>query len=159
MRSVTPVVVFSLVSLVSLLAGCPGPQAHEDDELCEHLQEGPAESVTATATGEGPLVAADHTRYDVTLVAVAGGNGGSVGFAADEAGDFVIALDGAVPLVLTDSSGATVAAETTATSSEACTEIRGRYVVELSVGTYQLTFGPSSVSQVGLVVEHGAHAH
>lgn len=147
------------VLLVPALSACPGPQPHEDDELCEHLADGPAEAVTAATSGDGPLIADDHTRYDITLAAVTGGNGGTVRFAADEAGEFIIALDAAVPLVVTDGSGATVTAEDTATSSEACTEIRGRHVFDLEVGTYVLRFGPTAETKVGVVVEHGAHDH
>lgn len=140
-----------------LLAGCPGPMPHADAEICEHLKDGPASPVTAVASGEGPAVAADHRRYDVTLAPVSGGNGGTVHFRPAAARDFVIALGADIPLVVTDSAGATIAPERTATSSTACTEIRRRSVFPLAVGTYRLTFGPTPETRVAVVVEAGGH--
>jgi hypothetical protein len=144
--------------LLAVCAACPG-EPNVDQEGCEHLKEGPATAVTALASGEGPLVADDHHRYDVSLVAITGGNGGRVRFASDEQGDFIIFLNQGVPLKVLDSSGAEVAIEASATSSTACTDIRGRHVVPLGVGTYTLSLGPTTQTSVGIVIEHAAHEH
>lgn len=146
------------VAAVSLLFfACPSlPPV--DEEGCEHLQSGPSTEVTAVSEGDGPLVADDHQRYDITLVPLTGGNGGSVRFAADEDGEFIVYLDEDVPLAVTDGSGNPVAAEESSSSSETCTEVRGRIVFDLTVGTYHLHFGPTQASEVGVVIEHGAHA-
>src|SRR3712207_8753985 len=41
-----------------------------------------------------------------------------------------------------------VAFEESAKSSTECTNVKGRYVAPLQVGTYTLTFGPTSASSV-----------
>ena len=141
----------------ALLFGC-GEAPEADVEGCEHLQEGPATPVTATTAGTGaPAVSNDHKRYDITLVDVSGGKGGAVSFAAGEAGDYILFLGADVPMKVTDSAGGTVTFEESAQSSTVCSEVKGRYVVPLEVGTYALTFGPTTESAVSLVIEEAAH--
>jgi hypothetical protein len=149
-----------LLSTALLTAACGGDdkEPEQDDvEGCEHLQKGPGAPVTAAATGAGPAVSNDHKRYDITLVDVTGGKGGSVSFAVSEATDYVFYLNAAVDLRVTNSSGAEVPEEEFAGSSATCTDIKGRYVVPLTVGTHTLTFGPSTLSSVSLVIEEGGH--
>ncbi|HEX8434844.1 hypothetical protein [Archangium sp.] len=147
----------------ALLTAC-GNTNEADVEGCEHLKEGPSAAVTATVppTDNAPPVPAvsnDHKRYDITLPAGTGGttgNVGSVSFAVSEPSDFVLFLGTNVPVKVTRA-GAEVAFEETATSSEECGEVKGRYVVPLQVGTYTLTFGPTSQANVSLVIEETAH--
>lgn len=142
----------------ALLAGCGGEKNEADVEACEHLQEGPAASVTATASASGaPAVSNDHKRYDITLPAGSGGNVGSVSFAAAEATDYVFFTGSTVTLKVTSASGQEVTFEESATSSTECTNVKGRYVAPLQVGTYTLTFGPTSDSSVSLVIEETNH--
>ena len=140
----------------ALLIACNN--ANEADvEGCEHLKEGPASAVTATASTSGaPAVSNDHKRYDITLPAGTGGNVGSVSFASAEATDYVLFLGADVPVKVTSGSG-DVAFEESAKTSEVCTEVKGRYVVPLGVGTYTLTFGPTTQSSVSLVIEETSH--
>jgi len=142
----------------ALLIACNN--ANEADvEGCEHLKEGPASAVTATASTSGaPAVSNDHKRYDITLPAGTGGNVGSVSFASAKASDYVLFVGADVPVKVTGSSG-DVAFEETAKASEQCTEVKGRHVVPLGVGTYTLTFGPTTQSSVSLVIEEHAHSH
>ncbi|MFY0568840.1 hypothetical protein ACN28E_34150 [Archangium lansingense] len=143
----------------ALLAGC-GETNEADVEGCEHLQEGPNSAVTATASASGaPAVSNDHKRYDITLPAGSGGNVGSVSFAVAEASDYVFFLGSNVPLKVTNASGQEVEFEESATKSDQCTEVKGRYVAPLQVGTHTLTFGPTSESSVSLVIEETAHDH
>ncbi|QRK07726.1 hypothetical protein JQX13_48390 [Archangium violaceum] len=145
----------------ALLVGC-GESNEVDVEGCEHLAEGPAVAVTASASTSGtlPSVGNDHKRYDITLPAGTGGNyTGSVSFAAAEATDYVFFLGADVSLTVTSSSGQAVAFEESAKSSEQCGDIKGRYVAPLEVGTYTLTFGPASQSSVSLVIEESEHDH
>jgi len=147
------------VSLLSsaLLVGC-GNANEADVEGCEHLKEGPAASVSASASTSGaPAVSNDHKRYDITLPAGSGGNIGSVSFAAAEATDYVLFLGADVPVKVTSSSGQEVAFEMSAKTSAECAEVKGRHVVPLQVGTYTLTFGPTTQSSVSLVIEETAH--
>jgi hypothetical protein len=143
----------------ALLAGCG--ESHEADvEGCEHLAEGPEVAVTASASASGaPAVSNDHKRYDITLPAGSEGNTGSVSFAVSETAHYVFFLGANVPLKVTNSSGAEVAFESTATSSEECTAVKGRHVAELLVGTYTLTFGPTTQSSVSLVIEEEGDVH
>jgi len=144
----------------ALLAGCGGEKNEADVEGCEHLQEGPSAAVTASASATGtlPSVSNDHKRYDITLPAGSGGsNVGSVSFAAAEASDYVFFLGSNVTLKVTNASGE-VAFEESATSSTECTNVKGRFVAPLQVGTYTLTFGPTSESSVSLVIEETNHA-
>ncbi|NRD56592.1 hypothetical protein [Corallococcus exiguus] len=151
-----------LLSTALLAAGCGGDEeeAHVDEEGCEHLQEGPAAAVTAAVSGTGPAVSNDHKRYDIALVDIAGGKGGAVSFAVSEATDYVLYMSAPVPVTVTNSRGVAVEFEESATSSSLCTDIKGRHVVPLTVGTHTLTFGPSTLSSVSLVIEEsGEHAH
>ncbi|XXF75607.1 hypothetical protein P2318_21410 [Myxococcaceae bacterium GXIMD 01537] len=142
----------------ALLAGCASDEENIDDEGCEHLKNGPGQSVTATATATGaPAVSNDHKRYDIQLVDVGGQKGGTVTFAAAEATDFAFFLGSDVPFKVANSSGQAVQPEESVTSSEVCTDIKGRHIVPLSVGTYTLTFGPTSATSVSVVVEEAAH--
>jgi hypothetical protein len=140
----------------ALLAGCAGSN-ETDAEGCEHLQQGPGVSLTASASASGaPAVSNDHKRYDLTLPS----GSGSVSFAAGEATDFVFFLSADVPLKVSSSAGAQVDFESSAKSSEQCSDIKGRHVAPLQVGTYTLTFGPSSLDKVSLVIEEaGGHGH
>jgi hypothetical protein len=142
-----------------LFVGC-GKTNEADVEGCEHLKEGPNVSVNASASASGaPAVNNDHKRYDITLPTGSGGNTGSVSFAAAEASDYVFFLGANVPLKITSASGQEVTFEETATASEACSEIKGRHVAPLQVGTYTLTFGPTTQGSVSLVIEETDHAH
>lgn len=156
--------------------GSGGHGGHHDvDELaCEHLQDGPFVDVTATVdTTDAPDVSAEHTAFHVTLAdAGAGGSGGGGGstatrggylsFAPDAEAHYVFFLGADVPFAVEDSSGGSVAIHEScdpAACSDACADIRGRHVVELSVGTYYLSFGPTSETEVALVREEEGHAH
>ena len=149
---------FVLPSLL-LFTACPQPEPTIDDEACEHLVEGPSSPVLAVASGDGPLIGDDHTRYDITLVAAGNGHEGAVRFAAAEAGDYVFFLDADVPLEVRDASGGVIDAEESRTSGLLCPELGARIVVPLGVGTAQLRFGPTAASVVRVVVElDGDHA-
>jgi hypothetical protein len=143
----------------ALLVACADSN-EADVEGCEHLKEGPSAPVTASASTSGaPAVSNDHKRYDITLPAGSGGNVGSVSFASAEAIDYVFFLGADVPVKVTTSSGQEVTFEESATSSEQCGEIKGRHVAPLQVGTYMLTFGPTSQGSVSLVIEETEHDH
>jgi hypothetical protein len=143
----------------ALLIAC-GDTNEADVEGCEHLKEGPNAAVTATApTNNAPAVSVsnDHKRYDITLPAGTNGNVGSVSFAVSEASDYVLFLGSDVPVVVNGPNGQAVAFEESAKSSEECTEVKGRYVVPLPVGTSIITFGPTSQASVSLVIEETSH--
>jgi FAD/FMN-containing dehydrogenase len=152
---------FSAVLLsTALLVACGGDEESPDVEGCEHLKEGPNATVTATATGTGaPAVSNDHKRYDITLVDVTGGKGGSVSFAASEGTDYILFTSADVPVEVKSSSGQTVAPEASVKTSAECTEIKGRHTFGLGVGTYTISFGPTTATSVSLVIEEGESDH
>ncbi|MCP3142571.1 hypothetical protein [Pyxidicoccus xibeiensis] len=147
------------VSTALLASACGDDEEEEnvDVEGCEHLQEGPATPVTATLTGTPPPVSNDHRRYDITLVDGTGGKTGSVSFAAAEATDYVIFTGADVAVTVKNAGGATVEIEESTKSSTQCTDIKGRHVVPLTVGTHTLTFGPTTAASVSVVIEEAAH--
>ncbi|NMO18434.1 hypothetical protein HPC49_11535 [Pyxidicoccus fallax] len=153
----------ALLMSTALLATACGDDDEEEENVdvegCEHLQEGPAAPVTATLTDTPPHVDNDHRRWDITLVDGTGGKTGSVRFAADEATDYVIYTSADVALSITNASGAEVEIEESTKSSTQCTEIKGRHVVPMTVGTHILTFGPTTASSVSIVIEEAAHDH
>lgn len=147
-----------LMSTALLTTACGEDEKENVDvEGCEHLQEGPATAVTATTTGTPPAVGSDHRRYDITLVDGTGGKTGSVSFAAAEATDYVIFTGADVAVTVRDSSGAQVAIEESTKSSAECTDIKGRHVVPMTVGTHTLTFGPTTAASVSIVIEEASH--
>lgn len=150
------------VALLStaLLVACGGDEETADTEGCEHLQKGPAAAVNASASGtSAPAVSNDHRRYDITLTDVTGGKGGSVSFAASEGTDYVFFTSADVPVTVKNGSGTAVTAEESVNSSSVCAEIKGRHTFPLSVGTYTLTFGPTTATSVSLVIEESGSDH
>ena len=150
--------------LSTLTLGCSETHENPDGEACEHLKGGPAAAPapapTAAATADAaPAVAADHQRYDVTLIDVAGGKGGFVKYAASEATDYIFFLGADVPVEFLDAANAPVAPEASASNSTGCAEIKGRHLVPFEVGTYALRFGPTTQTTVSIVVEGAGHDH
>lgn len=158
-----------LSSLTVALVACPGEMSadagtdagHEEHdvevELCEHMAEGPVEAVTAGADLAGaPDVSEEHTRFDVALID--DGNNmfeGSASFAADEDGEFFVALDADVPLAFFDGSGNAITIEATEDGSDVCDDVGVIHTIDLAVGTVELRFGPTGAAEVRVVIEHG----
>ncbi len=149
-----------VLALQAVVWGCgPAPKPTADEEACEHLKNGPAASVTATAASSGaPAIKSDHKRYDVTFVDITGGKGGYVTYAAAEKGDYLFFFDRAAPVKFFDGSNKEVAPERSESSSTSCAEVMARHTVPLEVGTYSLSFGPTTETSVKIVVEQNAHA-
>ena len=143
---------FSAVLLsAALLVGCG--EENIDNDACEHLQEGPAAPITASANTTGaPAVSNDHRRYDISLIDATGGKGGSVSFAVTEAGNYALFLGGVVPVNLRDANGELVKVNASGMDSEACSELKRTHYFVLEVGTYSLTFGPTTESSVSIVI-------
>jgi hypothetical protein len=148
---------FSAVLLsVALLVGCG--EETIDSDACEHIQEGPASSITASANETGaPLVSNDHRRYDLSLINGAEGKGGSISFAVAEANDYTLFLNGIVPVNLKDANGQRIEVVASGTGSSECSEIKRRHMFALAVGTYSITFGPAAEGSVSLVIVEAAH--
>lgn len=158
------------VLAAGLLAACGGDDDEHgenehglEEEFCEHFQNGPFQSVTASGDAEGaPDATFEHTRIDVTLTSTTGGMmGGWVHFETDEAGEFVIATSNAqVPMaVVHHEDGEEVTPERTETGDE-CGEVAMMNTYDLEMGRYDIWFGPTSESEVGMGFEEaGGHDH
>ncbi len=153
-----------LLLAAASLPGCGGDGHTEEDpdlEACEHLTQAEgavALTAASTASPTAPALGADHRRYDVTLVDVAGaaGKAGYLTFAASAVGDYLFFSSAPVQLVVTGPTGGEVAAESSAGSSAACPEVKGRHVYPLQVGTHVLGVTAADPA-VSFVVEGGAH--
>ncbi len=138
------------------LVACGHEHGHEDPdvEACEHIAGGPYTPVTATTQTTGaPAIAADHRAYTVTLPADPNGFGGFVSFASGEAVPYIFYVDQNVVAAFTTSGGAPITPQMSGTSVAACTEVMGRHVVPLQVGTAYIGLSSPTVSTVNVVVE------
>lgn len=153
------------VCLMLLVAACGDEQieASPEDDACEHMIEGPSQSLTAAAldaTSNIPVVDETHTRFDITLLDIDGTNAGKVDLAIAEAGEHILFLNAAVSLSVTDSTGSGVAAEAMQGDIAACNEVGASYTFDLGVGTYTLDFESTQQGLVQLVIiPAGEHGH
>lgn len=148
------------VALASVLGLAACTPAEEDPlaEPCEHAAEA-GTAVTAAVDGSaGPDVSATHTRFDVTLGAVEGGNGGTVSITVDESIHVLLYVGSDVPLTLQDASGNEVVVGASEAVT-ACAELAMMYNYSLGIGSYTITFGPTTETSVLLLTEHEAHDH
>jgi hypothetical protein len=128
------------------------------EEGCEHAAKGPfAPSVAAADAATAPSVTEPHKAHVVTLTDVTGGKGGVVTYASSEAGDYLLMLGAEVPIAVAAPDGSAVEIESTE-AVDTCAEVAVAHTVELGVGTYTFTFGPTAEATVTLVVEESAHA-
>lgn len=132
-------------------------------EFCEHLEQGPAETVAATADAEAaPSADAEHTRFDVTLVS--DGSGQFAGYVQRAIGstDQIIALDAAVPYTVFGPDGNEVPMHHDVSDQDGCSLVISARHFEMPIGTARIAFGPTTVESFSMVIEasdHGAHDH
>jgi hypothetical protein len=156
------------LTLPLILVGCGDDHDNDHSEevppledACEHMEDGPFEPTTAVADGsvDGAMLTT-HTRWNIDLIAVDGGNGGSVSFAPAEAGEFLFALASDVPMMVFDATGAEVVLETPPADAGECSLATTVHAVDTAVGTYTVSFGPTDAAAVSVVVvpsEHDEH--
>jgi hypothetical protein len=124
-----------------------------EEEACEHMAEGPAQAVTASAVvAEAPDGTAEHTRIDVALVDVSGTVGGFVNYEAAEDGEYVFFLNDDSAFTLRDAVGVPLASESSGPVAE-CGEVVVFHQYDLEVGTYIMDFEGSDETSVSVVVE------
>lgn len=142
------------LTLLACVACGGGSDTDLETAFCIGLGQAADAQLDASARpDDAPTAPLGDLRTDVTLVAVDGGNGGSVVFVPDEAGFFAFGLGADVPLVITDASGAAVPIVETVRGSAMCTELAVRYTAELSPQPYTLTFGPTGEATLSIVAE------
>lgn len=121
-----------------------GDEVSSDADACEHFEGGPF--------ADGPTLGDSHTAYTITLDA----DGSATASATiAEGGEWLFFTDEAVPFAIADSGGQMLALEescSAGTCSADCSVAAGRHVVDIAtVGTYDITLGPSDVDSVRLV--------
>lgn len=162
MKNGTPKYLILAASFVALVASaCSGGDGGGEptlaEDACEHLQETTSTAVTASLSSSGaPAIDSDHVRYDVTLVA---DSANWVSYASAEAIDYAFFFDADVPVAFFDGSGTSLPIEESGTTSPACAEIQASHLVELPVGTVNVRLGPTTLTEVGIVVLESAHDH
>lgn len=150
----------------STAAGLGGSGGHDhgghDDEdpaaadACEHLRNGTVTPVTASLDPrDAPAIAANHRRYDVSLVDLGDGNfGGVVSFDAPVAGDYVLFLDTNVGVVAEGPGGALVVVHDSHVGSAICpTTVAISHRISMEAGRHTLDFGPDDVALLRLTLE------
>lgn len=151
------------------LAGCD-EHDHEHaaenvfTEACEHMELGPDVDVTGAGSGaEAPDVSTEHTRFDIRLGDLGDGTfGGTVAFAAPEAGLYYLMLSADVPVEVTGADGAVIPVHHEVQDPSECSLVSMAYHYELPVGTATIFVGPASTADLSLIVEHDtapAHEH
>jgi len=146
------------------LLGCGSAQQQQHDpadDACVHMANGPnANSAASDAADAGaPDVSAHHTRHDITLTNLTGGNGGFVKFLSGKHTDFFFFLDKDIPFAVQDAVGGAVSIEERRSVGE-CAEVAMGHKAAIEVGTYYLSFGPTPLATVSLVVvESGGQHH
>jgi hypothetical protein len=146
--------VLSLASLaLGSLAACgEDPPPENDATACGSLEMGPYVAVIATGFKDSntPAIKSDAQAYTITLPAT---GIGYVVFEATSARDHVVFVDRDVPVMAQTSTSMTVAAKSSAKSSDACVTIKGRYVFNLAVGKNYLGVGPDAGGPVHVVID------
>jgi hypothetical protein len=127
-----------------------GPARTAAQIACDHFEFGPAVDLAAAAEGAALPAVEPHTRSNLRLAAVQGGNGGRLTFEPGQEGTVFFFLDGAVPLTVLDAAQAEVALRSTAV--EMCAPAAAGFEVELDDAPYVLVLGPSEAGEVALVV-------
>lgn len=159
----------SFLFLLFSFSQCDNNTAPENEEsldahVCEHLENGPSNAITAIDTadiGTAPVIGvADHHRYDVTLLSDASDYSGWAKFSVDEEGHHFIYLSEAVTITVYEPDGSTeVTAEYEHDHSQDCALIHGKYEFHLEIGTYFIFFEPAAENQVNVVIAKDHHDH
>lgn len=129
--------------------------------ICGHLVGGPFESVNAApdatdALGPDHNATFEHTAVTTMLISGAG----FVHLDIEEEGEFAIGLSSNIPLSFTHEGAAVTPEESFQPPSNLCSDLAIVHVIDLEAGEIVLEFGPSSESDIVMVVESlGEHDH
>jgi hypothetical protein len=125
-----------------------------DQRACALFRDGPAMSRAATDGPEGaPSVTAGDYRYDLTMPEGEFILGAFVKFTASAERTYHVYFTEDFPLALQENGGPTAATISgSETSVAACSDVKRKYTVPFTPGTYELLMGPLEVSSVRLVI-------
>ncbi|MFT4704153.1 MAG: hypothetical protein ACI81R_001849 [Bradymonadia bacterium] len=131
------------------------------EEACEHFEDGPfASAVASEATSDLADVTIEHTSVNVALSQTTEGPYvGNVSFAAEDATEYLFMFDADVPVMIFDRDGNEVVIEASESGQSYCDALAMIHRVDLLVGTYTLSFGPTDVAAFNMVHEEAAGAH
>lgn len=139
---------------------------HGDDvfaEICEHLEQGPAQAVTASTDPDAaPSVDAEHTRFDVSLASDGSGQYGGYVQRAVGNTDQIVALDADVPYTVFGPDGNEIPMHHNLSTQTECGLAVSVRHFEMPIGTVRIAFGPTATDSFSMVVEasdHGADEH
>ena len=152
-----------LLAFGLLLAACSPDDSNATDaeeavetpagEACEHMTEGPHTDVVASVDpAMAPDATAAHTGVRVKLADVAGGKGGTVTWASDASGELILFTSVQAPVAIATASGDPVTIKSDEAVSE-CDIVARAVIFDATVGTYRITFGPTTEPTVMIVVE------
>ncbi|NTX11296.1 hypothetical protein HUA74_07835 [Myxococcus sp. CA051A] len=128
----------------------------DGEHACWHVAHGPYVTVTAT-TSRNPRVDDFHTHYTVKLREENGQYTGTFSYKAFASGDFVVYLSTPdVPVSLVETAIQTqLTPAGTKSTGDFCSGLRHMVGYELTDRVqYTLTLGPTSLPEVGMVIEH-----
>lgn len=157
------------------LTACDDHADHDDEhddhdliaEACEHGALGPSVAITAATPADAPAIQSHrHSRVDITLppdaadpAADPATHTGAVAYNVTEPGDHAFFLTADIPLTFT-ANGTPLTLEAT-TPIDTCEAIAVQHTLELPAGEVILTFGPTALTEIGVVFEaiEDTHAH
>lgn len=138
----------------------PDPQAALEEDVCGDLGGSKVATLTAAAaTDSAPALQGEHTRNNVTLPASASARAGFLKLESTEQGEWGLFLTKNVPVKITDATGKAVAISGTRTTFAKCQELKAQHTATLKVGVHYLELGPTSESDLAIVVEGGEEEH
>ena len=134
-----------------LVVGCGGTGANVDAEGCDALESGSFTAITAGTTMDttAPAVTIEG-GFTITLPA------GAVGFVSFDSTDdteYALFADRPVAINAFTPSGTEIMASARATSTDVCTIVMRRDIIELTVGLFYLGLGPDT-ADINFVMRH-----
>jgi hypothetical protein len=131
-----------MIILAFALVGCGGNGAQVDGEGCDGLENGPFAQVTA-GTGMDDTAGAITIDGAFTVTLPASG----VGFLAFDSQDdteYIVFADRPIAVAAFTPEGVEIMAQARATSTDVCTIVMRRDIIELPVGLFYFGLGPDT---------------
>jgi len=140
----------SLALLIALTA-CGGTGENIDAEGCMYLEGGPFTAITAGTAMDAtaPSIVADTGAFTVTLPA---SGVGFLGFDSPDDTEYAVFADRSITIAAFTPTGTEIMAAARATSTDVCTIVRQRDIIELPVGLFYLSLGPDAGGPINVVL-------
>lgn len=140
----------SMFASVCLLAACGGNGEVVDNEGCAFLESGPFTPITAGTTMDetAGAIQADGA-FAVTLPA---SGVGFLSFDSPDDTEYIVFADRSVEVAAFTPTGREIMPQAQATSTNACTIVKRRDIIELPVGLFYFGLGPDPDGPVNVVL-------